>query len=94
MLTFAITYDGIQTWELRVFYLTTYNYLTRPNDLGYPTTCVFPCFLLHKSLVHHNVKSYLFSMKLGTRVLLRSLIMKMNSEFRNPKWRMQYGKPE
>ena len=46
MLTFATTYGGIRTWDIRVFYLTTYNYLTRPNDLGYPTTCVFPWFFI------------------------------------------------
>ena len=43
VLTFAITYGGIRTWDLRVSYLTTYNYLTRPNDLGYLTICVFAC---------------------------------------------------
>ena len=44
MLNFAIIYGGIQTWDLQVFYLTTYNYVTRLNGLGYPTTCVSPCF--------------------------------------------------
>ena len=32
-----------------VTFFPTYlpNYLTRPNDLGYPTICVFRCFLMH-----------------------------------------------
>ena len=46
VLTYAITYGGIRTWHPRVSYLTTYNYLTRPNHLGYPTTCIFPCFFI------------------------------------------------
>ena len=28
------------------FYLITYKCLTRPNDLGYPTTGIFPCFII------------------------------------------------
>ena len=39
-------YGGILNWDFWVFY-PTYNYLARPNDLGYPTTCVFPYFLLY-----------------------------------------------
>ena len=50
MLTFAITYGEIRTWDLRVSYLTTYNYLTHRNDLGYPTTCVFPYFFITYNL--------------------------------------------
>ena len=38
--------DWIWTCDLRVSYLPTYNYLTCPNDLGYPTICVFRCFLI------------------------------------------------
>ena len=36
-------------FEPATFEFPTYlsNYLTRPNGLGYPTICVFRCFLMH-----------------------------------------------
>ena len=39
------------------------NYLTRPNDLGYPTICVFRCFLMHLlgGLIINYFRHYMFS---------------------------------
>ena len=40
-----LTLDGTR-FEPGTFEFPTSNYLTRSNELGYPTTCVFPCYLL------------------------------------------------
>ena len=41
-----ISRSGIRIWDLRATYIYLPNYLTRLNDLGYPSTCVFSSFLL------------------------------------------------
>ena len=52
-------------FEPATFEFHTYlpNYLTRPNDFGYPTICVFRCFLMHLlgSLTINYLRHYMFS---------------------------------
>ena len=52
-------------FEFATFEFLTYlpNYLTRPNDLGYPTICVFRCFLMHLlgGLTINYFRHYMFS---------------------------------
>ena len=51
--------------EPATFEFPTYlpNYITRPNDLGYPTICVFRCFLMHLlgCLIINYFRHYAFS---------------------------------
>ena len=60
-----IVRDWVWTWALRVYFLPTYlpTYLICPNDLSYPTTCVFSCFLMHLlggSIINY-FRYYMFS---------------------------------
>ena len=52
------------------------NYLTRPNDLGYPTICVFQCFLMHLlgGLIINYFRHYMFSNVIADAVANTSLI--------------------
>ena len=53
------------------------NYLTRPNDLGYPTICVFRCFLMHLlgGLIINYFRHYMFSYVIADAVANTSLIL-------------------
>ena len=52
-------------FEPATFEFPTYlpNYLTCPKDLGYPTICVFRCFLMHLvgDLTINYFRHYMFS---------------------------------
>ena len=50
--------------------------LTRPNDLGYPTICVFRCFLMHLlgGLTINYFRHYMFSYGIADAVANTSLI--------------------
>ena len=71
--------DWVWTCDLRVLYLPTYlpNYLTRPNDLGYPTIRVFRCFLMHLlgGLIINYFRHYMFSHVIADAVANTSLIL-------------------
>ena len=60
-------------------FLPTYlpNYLTRPNDLGYPTIRVFRCFLMHLlgGLNINYFRHYMFSHVIADAVANPSLIL-------------------
>ena len=60
-------------------FLPTYlpNYLTRPNDLGYSTVCVFRCFLMHLlgGLIINYFRHYMFSYVFADAVANTSLIL-------------------
>ena len=53
------------------------NYLTCPNDLGYPTICVFRCFLMHLvgDLTINYFRHYMFSYVIADAVANTSLIL-------------------
>ena len=60
-------------------FLPTYlpNYLTRPNDLGYPTIRVFRCFLMQLlgGLIINYFRHYMFSHVIADAVANTSLIL-------------------
>ena len=53
------------------------NYLTCPNDLGYPTICVFRCFLMHlvEDLTISYFRHYMFSYVIADAVANTPLIL-------------------
>ena len=60
-------------------FLPTYlpNYVTRPNDLGYPTIRVFRCFLMHLlgGLITNYFRHYLFTHVIADAVANTSLLL-------------------
>ena len=60
-------------------YLPTHlpNYITRPNDLGYPTIRVFRYFLMHVlgGLIINYFRHYMFSHVIADAVVNTSLIL-------------------
>ena len=66
-------------FEPATFEFPTYlpNYLTRPNDLGYPTIRVFRCFLMHLlgGLIINYFRHYMFSYVIPDAVANTSLIL-------------------
>ena len=66
-------------FEPATFEFPTYvrNYLTRPNDLGYNTICVFRCFLMHLlgGLAINYFRHYMFSYVIADAVANTSVIL-------------------
>ena len=66
-------------FEPATFEFPTYlpNYLTCPNDLGYPTICVFRCFLMHLvgDLTINYFRHFMFSYVIADAVANTSLIL-------------------
>ena len=60
-----------------VSYLPLLSYLTRPNDLGYPTSCEFRSFLMHLlgGLTINYFRHYMFSYVIADTVANTSLIL-------------------
>ena len=62
------------TFEFSAYQL---NYLTRPKDLGYPTICVFRCFLMHLlgGLTINYFQHYMFLYIIADAIANTSLIL-------------------